>query len=80
MITVSNRIIVHLMPEESAALSAMVVQDTRTPRDQLRYLLVSEAKRRGLLTDPPDPPRNESRECANVSQDMAGALPLSIAA
>jgi hypothetical protein len=71
MIAVSNRIIVHLMPEESAALSAMVAQDTRTPRDQLRYLLVSEAKRRGLLTDPPDP-STKSEGCANVLQ-AAGA-------
>lgn len=68
MIAVSNRIIVHLMPEESAALSAMVAQDTRTPRDQLRYLLVSEAKRRGLLADPSDPPRNESKEAPKFAE------------
>lgn len=74
MMTVNNRIIVHLMPEETAVLSAMVVQDTRTPCDQLRYLLVSEAKRRGLLADPPDPPRNESRECAAFVQSAGAPL------
>jgi hypothetical protein len=75
MMTVSNRIIVHLMPEESAALSAMVAQDTRTPHDQLRYLLVSEAKRRGLLTNPPDPP-TKSEGHANVSE--AAGVPFGV--
>ena len=71
MMTVNNRIIVHLMPEETAVLSAMVVQDTRTPCDQLRYLLVSEAKRRGLLADPPDPPK--MNEGYAVVHEAAGA-------
>jgi hypothetical protein len=65
-----NRIIVHLMPEESAALSAMIAQDTRTPRDQLRYLLVNEAKRRGLLPDPPT--KNEGN--AEVIQTAGATL------
>ena len=69
-------ITLHLSPQERAALLSMAIQDIRPPNDQLRYLLVNEAKRRGLLADPPDPPRNESRECANVSLDMAGASPL----
>lgn len=70
-----NRIIVHLMPEESAALSAMVAQDTRTPRDQLRYLLVNEAKRRGLLHDPPDSRQHRNGESAVLVQST-GAAPL----
>ena len=68
MMTVNNRIIVHLMPEETAVLSAMVVQDTRTPCDQLRYLLVNEAKRRGLLAD--SPTKNEG---STVVSETGGA-------
>ena len=68
---------IQLSPNERRALEEMAASNYRRPSDELRFLLVSEAKRRGLLTDPPDPPspRNEARECAKFSQD-GGALPL----
>lgn len=69
------RITVPLSREEFVALRTRASAELRQPRDQARHIL-----RAALLTDPPDPPRNESRECANVSQDMAGAFPLSKAA
>jgi hypothetical protein len=46
---IANRITVHLLPDEQAALSRMVETDVRSPDAQLRYLLVEEARRRGLL-------------------------------
>lgn len=61
------RVTVPLSQEEFAALSKSAQRELRPIRDHARYLL------RGLLADPP---RNEARECANVSQDMAGASPL----
>ena len=63
---VRNRVIVHLSPTELEALRHLGAIEVRPPDDQLRYLLVNEAKRRGLLTDPPDPPRNE--RCAAIDQ------------
>ncbi len=45
-----NRIIVHLSPEERETLQHLAVHDVRTPADQVRYLVLEEAKRRGLLT------------------------------
>ncbi|MCB9150205.1 MAG: hypothetical protein H6641_15725 [Caldilineaceae bacterium] len=45
-----NRVIVHLLPEERAALLEMSSADVRPPEAQIRYLLVSEAARRGLLS------------------------------
>ena len=65
-------ITLHLSPQERTALMSMAIQDVRPPNDQLRYLLVSEAKRRGLLTDPP---RNEMEERAQVVE-TGGAFPL----
>ncbi len=44
-----NRIIVHLSPEEREALQDLAVHDVRSPADQVRYLVVEEAKRRGML-------------------------------
>jgi hypothetical protein len=38
-------------PEERRALLEMSKQDLREPWDQMRYLIVAEATRRGLLPD-----------------------------
>lgn len=48
----TKQITVDLSPQERAALLDMAIQDIRPPNEQLRYLVVSEARRRGLL-DPP---------------------------
>ena len=45
---VRNRVIVHLSPTELEALRHLGAIEVRPPDDQLRYLLVNEAKRRGL--------------------------------
>jgi hypothetical protein len=39
-------------PEERRLLLEMAKQDVRSPYDQLRYLIVSEATKRGLLSSP----------------------------
>ena len=64
---VANRIVVHLLPEEQEALSRMVETDVRPPAIQLRYLLVEESRRRGLLP--------KMNDCAGtVSQATTGAI------
>lgn len=45
-----NRLIIHLLPDEREALQRMSEQDVRPPDAQIRFLLVSEAVRRGFLT------------------------------
>ena len=42
------RIMVSLNPEESAALATLCEQDRRPPKHYLRWLVMQEAKRRGL--------------------------------
>jgi hypothetical protein len=66
MTSISNRIVVHLLPEEGAAFAAMIEQDTRSPRDQVRHLVVQEAYRRGLL----DPPTHKA--CTNEGKNGSG--------
>ena len=56
-----------LTPGERRALEEMAASNYRRPSDELRYLLVSEAKRRGLLHDPPSP-RNESKEAPKIAE------------
>ena len=41
---------------ERKLLEEMASQDYRLPSEELRYLVVQEAKRRGLLASPSDPP------------------------
>lgn len=65
------RVPVDFPENERAVLAALCSQDYRPPEDQVRYLVIQEARRRGLL----DPPRNEARECARVAE-TGGALPL----
>ena len=42
-----GRLLVHLLPEEMEYLALMVKEDVRVPRDQIRWLIVMEARRRG---------------------------------
>lgn len=62
---IANRIVVHLLPDEQAALSRMVEADVRPPAIQLRYLLTEEARKRGLL------PTNATNPVAEVFQAEA---------
>jgi hypothetical protein len=48
------RMVVILSETERQLLNAMSERDLRFPRDQMRYLLIQEAKRRGLLPAPSD--------------------------
>lgn len=66
----ANRIVVHLLPDEQAALSRMVEADVRPPAIQLRYLLTEEARRRGLL-----PKMSDCAVC--VLENLDGAIALS---
>ncbi len=45
------RLMVTLTGEEPSALTRMAADDCRDPREQLRYLLREEARRRGLLAE-----------------------------
>lgn len=63
---------IELNRHERKALIEMAAQDMRSPWEQVRYLVAQEARRRGLLYDPPE---NELRESATVLE-TAGALPL----
>ncbi|MEI8164799.1 MAG: hypothetical protein WCG26_00405 [Chloroflexales bacterium] len=56
------RIVITLDPTECAALGAMARDELRYPRDQLRWLLREEAKRRGLL---PAEPAQEAPQVAS---------------
>ena len=67
---VRNRVIVHLSPAELDALRHIGAIELRPPDDQLRYLLVNEAKRRGLLADPP----TKSEGSAVVSESAGATL------
>lgn len=67
-----QKIIVEAPRHEIDALVRMAAQDMRSPWEQVRYLVAQEARRRGLLYDPPE---NELRESATVLE-TAGALPL----
>ena len=46
-----RRVVVDLELPESKALITMARHDMRWARDQVRYLIVEEAKRRGLWPD-----------------------------
>jgi hypothetical protein len=65
---------VQLNPLERNALEKMASQNYRRPSEELRFLVVQEAKRRGLLHDPPDcqqmPTKNEGHA---VVIEAAGA-------
>lgn len=45
----ANHLIVHLSPEERRLLLRLAKTDVRPPHDQIRYLIVNEAQRRGIL-------------------------------
>jgi hypothetical protein len=45
-----TRLTVSFTPEERQALQAMAETDIRPPKEQVRWLLRQEAKRRGLLS------------------------------
>ena len=47
--TYKNRVILHLLPDERAALQRMSEDDVRPPAAMLRYLVNREAQARGLL-------------------------------
>jgi len=64
-----KRITIPMSDQEQERLREAARRNCRNPRQQARLLLLQAL---GLA----DPPRNEARECANVSQDMAGASPL----
>ena len=70
------KIVVSLEPDESAALDALCRQDRRPPKHYLRWLVVQEARKRGILGDPPPdpPPTAKKKNGAPVSQTGA-ALP-----
>lgn len=64
-----NRAIqIELTQHERKALIEMAAQDMRSPWDQARYLVAQEAKRRGLLEDPP-----RKSEGYAVGHESAGA-------
>lgn len=66
-----ERVTVTLAPHDRDALAAMANQDARYPKQQITWLIRQEAKRRGLLTDPPDPPT--TNEGHAVTLDKSGA-------
>ncbi len=43
-----NRLIVYLSPGERQLLQRMAIEDIRPPDDQIRYLIVNEAIKRGI--------------------------------
>ena len=45
----SNHLIVNLAPEERRLLLQLAKTDIRPPDDQILYLIVNEAQRRGIL-------------------------------
>ena len=59
------RVTVPLSREEFAALSKSAQRELRPIREHARYLL------RGLLTDPPDPPRMNEGHAVNLDQSGA---------
>ena len=63
---------VQLTHEERQALEALAVRNFRRPSDELRRLLQDELRRSSL--DPPDPPRNETRDSAKVVETRAQSL------
>jgi len=68
------RVTVDFQESERETLAKLCNVDFRLPDDQLRYLVVNEAKRRGLLTDPPDPPK--MNEGSAKVYETRGASPL----
>lgn len=46
---VRNGFLLHLLLEEREFLGRMMIWDVRTPVDQVRWLIVEEARRRGWL-------------------------------
>jgi len=54
------RVPVDFPEHERAVLATLCSQDYRPPEDQVRYLVIQEAKRRGLLEDPPPTLANEN--------------------
>ena len=46
-----RRLTLSLSDDEAAALAAMARQDRRYPKQQIGWLIVEAAKRRGLLAD-----------------------------
>jgi hypothetical protein len=67
------RVTVLLERTEAQALVHMAEVDCRHPRDELRWLLVREARERGLLPGPPEPQPAEAEEIDSVEDtDLSG--------
>lgn len=65
-----NRAIqIELNRHERKALIEMAAQDMRSPWDQARFLVAQEARRRGLITDPPDPSAKSEGYAGLVESD-----------
>jgi len=60
---------VQLDPMERSALEKMASQNYRRPSEELRFLVMQEARRRGLLTDPPA----KSEGCAAIDRSTGAA-------
>ena len=60
-------------PQERQALLEMAKQDVRAPNEQVRYLIVAEAIRRGLLHQVQDF-NHETKNSAGVRQDTPSAI------
>ena len=67
-----KRITIPMSDQEQERLREAARRNYRNPRQQARLILLQALG----LADPPDPPRNESRECAKVVETTGGALPL----
>ncbi|RIK36216.1 MAG: hypothetical protein DCC55_27960 [Chloroflexi bacterium] len=61
-----NRVIVHLLPSERAALLQMAEHDFRPPNEQIRLLIISEAQRRGIL------PTNDNTNASSRQAQSVG--------
>jgi hypothetical protein len=49
-----SRVVVTLSLDERDALVKLAINQLRSPRDQARYILITELQRQGLLTEPAD--------------------------
>ena len=61
-----NRLIVYLSPGERQLLQRMAIEDIRPPDDQIRYLIVNEAIKRGIT-------ENQSATGGSLDADTCSA-------
>lgn len=66
----AKSVTVLLTRPEQAALASMAVQDLRPPAEQLRWLLLREAERRGILPTV----KSESSGAKELNPQRAAAL------